>query len=535
MNAGDEDLTDSLSASQDSDCNGFTSNLDSDQSVVSVGQGESETVTLTVIINDQASGDCITTVNANGVASSTTENAQADVEVTTTAEVVGEYSVDLEYLNPSNGSVNYDGDEDEVEWTVDVENTGDYDANIQLALSSESDCDSDGLYGTVDPQQMSLSSGDKETATVTVDLPDGSSIESGDHCFVLEATVTNDPNAADQANDSLNLNLKISEVNETTASDGDGVGNSGDIAVIQVVTGSAHTCVLYINGSVACWGDNTRGQLGITEIGYSIDPIVVEWPDSFTQISAGNNHTCGVTTAGEAHCWGDSFAGKLGDGSFYGNPLGLDYVYNELGIMDISCGYSHSLQAVGDINGDGVPEVAFGDECNSDVKVVTYENHGGSTGNSSISSYQDLSFPNSIMSILMEDINSDGLIELAVALSGSQGEIHIMSPNASSNYPLETHQVIDTSNRIKSNILAKDVNSDGFQDLVFNGDNELCLSFSNGTSFDTPLCSSNAEVGWSKFGIVSYEDDMFVISKYCLLYTSPSPRDATLSRMPSSA
>ena len=45
---------------------------------------------------------------------------------------------------------------------------------------------------------------------------------------------------------------------------------------------------------------------------YSIDPVLVDWPDSFTQISAGNNHTCGVTTAGEAHCWGDSFAGKLG-------------------------------------------------------------------------------------------------------------------------------------------------------------------------------------------------------------------------------
>ena len=210
MNTGDEDLTVSLSASQESDCNGFTSNLDS--SVVSVGQGESETVTLTVSINDQASGDCVTTVNANGVASNPSENAQADVEVTTTAEGGGQYSVKLNYINPNNGAINYDGEDDEVEWTVDVENTGENDATVQLAMSSKSDCDSDGLDATVEPQQMSLNSGEGDTATVTVNLPDGSSTESGDHCFILEATVSNDPNPADQANDSINLDLKIPEV-----------------------------------------------------------------------------------------------------------------------------------------------------------------------------------------------------------------------------------------------------------------------------------------------------------------------------------
>ena len=210
MNTGDEDLTVSLSTSQESDCNGFTSNLDS--TVISVGQSESETITLTVSINDQASGDCVTTVNANGVASNPSENAQADVDVTTTAEGGGQYSVKLTYINPSNGAVNYDGEDDEAEWTADVENTGENDATVQLAMSSKSDCDSDGLEASVEPQQMSLNSGDKDTATVTVNLPDGSSTESGDHCFVLEATVSNDPNPADQANDSLNLNLNIPEV-----------------------------------------------------------------------------------------------------------------------------------------------------------------------------------------------------------------------------------------------------------------------------------------------------------------------------------
>jgi len=210
-NTGDEDLTVSLSANQESDCNGFTSNLDS--TVVSVGQGEAESVTLTVSVNEQASGDCVTTVNANGVASNPSENAQADVEVTTTAEGGGQYSVKLNYINPSNGAVNYDGEEDDVEWTVKVENTGENDATVQLAMASKSDCDSDGLEASVEPQQMSLDSdGGDETATITVTLQDGSSTESGDHCFVLEATVSNDPNPTDQANDSINLNLKIPEV-----------------------------------------------------------------------------------------------------------------------------------------------------------------------------------------------------------------------------------------------------------------------------------------------------------------------------------
>ena len=211
FNDGDEDLTITLSASQDDGgCNGFTSTLES--TVFSVGQGETETTTLTVSINDQASGDCETTVSGTGVTSPPTEQDTADVKVTTTAEGGGQYSVKLEYSNPSNGVINYDGEDDEVDWTTTVENTGENDATVQLAMASTSDCDSDGLEASVDPQQMQLSSGDKETATITVSLDEGSSTESGEHCFVLEATVSNDPNSLDQANDSLELTLKIPEV-----------------------------------------------------------------------------------------------------------------------------------------------------------------------------------------------------------------------------------------------------------------------------------------------------------------------------------
>ena len=42
----------------------------------------------------------------------------------------------------------------------------------------------------------------------------------------------------------------------------------------------------------------------------------------------------------------------------------------------------------------------------------------------------------------------------------------------------------------------------------------------------------------SKYGVIAGEmirDDIYRVSNICLLYTSPSPRDRTRSRMPSSA
>ena len=42
-------------------------------------------------------------------------------------------------------------------------------------------------------------------------------------------------------------------------------------------------------------------------------------------------------------------------------------------------------------------------------------------------------------------------------------------------------------------------------------------------------------LGWLFFRGKKVEGDLTVEAEGCLLYTSPSPRDATLSRMPSSA
>ena len=213
-NDGDEDITVTLSTQQGSDCSGFSSSLDSYQ--VSVDQGDSETVKLTVTVNDQADGECETTVDAQAQGEGLPGSpATDDVTVTTTSgDGGGLYSVKL---STDELTKTYEGDDNEgdsVVWDVEVENNGEQQANIQLEMTSDSDCESDTLDATVDPQVLQLEPEENEQVEVTVEVPDGRSTEAGNHCFILKATVTNDPNAADQAEDNLTLTLIIPELKE---------------------------------------------------------------------------------------------------------------------------------------------------------------------------------------------------------------------------------------------------------------------------------------------------------------------------------
>ena len=94
------------------------------------------------------------------------------------------------------------------------------------------------------------------------------------------------------------------------------VGETADW--VAVSAGLSHTCAIKTDGSLWCWGDNGKGQLGLgegTSVNHPVPTQVIDPAGSWYKVAAGAGHTCGVQTAGSLWCWGDNSKGQLGNGS----------------------------------------------------------------------------------------------------------------------------------------------------------------------------------------------------------------------------
>ena len=93
------------------------------------------------------------------------------------------------------------------------------------------------------------------------------------------------------------------------------------IGVVQIGSGYSHTCALLVGGGVMCWGNGTYGQLGNGDTATTTDTAVrvLEKEGSpfalsgVLQISSGSVHTCALTSMGSVKCWGYESDGRLGN------------------------------------------------------------------------------------------------------------------------------------------------------------------------------------------------------------------------------
>ncbi len=126
---------------------------------------------------------------------------------------------------------------------------------------------------------------------------------------------------------------------------------SGHRPSVAFAGGTAHTCALDDDGTVACWGSNSFGQLGDGSTGDHLTPTVLPSLGAVVSIAAGDAHTCALLYDGSVQCWGDNSVGQLGTGSYTASsvPVAVSGIGGSaMEAVAISAGGTHTCAALVD-------------------------------------------------------------------------------------------------------------------------------------------------------------------------------------------
>lgn len=118
-------------------------------------------------------------------------------------------------------------------------------------------------------------------------------------------------------------------------------------SALDVSFGGAHACAVMRGGTVRCWGDNARGQLGDATQTERARPVLVMGLFDAVRVTAGDRHTCAIRANGELMCWGDNTDAQLGRPSsdaLRSSPVKVDGLS---GVTDVSAGGGHTCALLG--------------------------------------------------------------------------------------------------------------------------------------------------------------------------------------------
>jgi alpha-tubulin suppressor-like RCC1 family protein len=97
---------------------------------------------------------------------------------------------------------------------------------------------------------------------------------------------------------------------------------SGVANAVAVSDGGVHACAVLSGGTVECWGDNLKGELGSsTTTAKSTVPVAVSGMSTAVAYDAGTQLGCAVLSSGTVQCWGYNFMGQLGNGTTTNGPV----------------------------------------------------------------------------------------------------------------------------------------------------------------------------------------------------------------------
>jgi alpha-tubulin suppressor-like RCC1 family protein len=119
--------------------------------------------------------------------------------------------------------------------------------------------------------------------------------------------------------------------------------------IVTVSAGFHHSCALSSTGAAWCWGEDSHGQLGDGKtcgfypyFSCTSPAPVVDLPDGVSLMTGGVLHSCGLTNTGSVKCWGEGARGQVGYGGTYGSyvPIGVSGLSSEM--AGVAAGGFHS-------------------------------------------------------------------------------------------------------------------------------------------------------------------------------------------------
>lgn len=135
-------------------------------------------------------------------------------------------------------------------------------------------------------------------------------------------------------------------------------GLSPEVAsnLVQIAAGPRHSCLLFRDGSVHCWGQNDLGGRIGTDRRLSESPEPVELPGPALEIAVGEYHSCARMAEGGVLCWGafaDRQTAQLTESVSMPTP-----VPNLFLAQSLRCGGAHCCALVGPDDPEALFEVA---------------------------------------------------------------------------------------------------------------------------------------------------------------------------------
>ena len=198
-NSGSNPVTVQLSTAegQDQDCSAYTSTITQIPGPIDSGSYEEASMNVTLAQNAEASCETTVTATAQDQPEPPEPPGQPATETATVTTTAGDgsgnavFGVDLSMVTSSKTW----GGEETTEWTLIVENTGQQQATVNLALeedNSASGCaDPDGLSPQLSETSVTLDS--EESTEVLVSLDVTNEQEADKYCWEITGTVTGDP------------------------------------------------------------------------------------------------------------------------------------------------------------------------------------------------------------------------------------------------------------------------------------------------------------------------------------------------------